>query len=87
MMFMAFSVALLTALLCIHAFLTLIDGIGFLPFVIYRLILGVAVLMGDLKSDQAKILRDFDSAEISSETVSHCFLAQLDSPDTACAAG
>ena len=39
--------------------------------------------MGDLKSDQAKILRDFDSAEISSETVSHCFLAQLDSPDTA----
>ena len=42
--------------------------------------------MGDLKSDQAKILRDFDSAEISSETVSHCFLAQLDSPDTACAA-
>jgi len=42
--------------------------------------------MGDLKSDQAKFLRDFDSAEIPSETVSHCFLAQLDSPDTACAA-
>ena len=41
--------------------------------------------MGDLKSDQAKFLRDFDSAEISSEAVSHCFLAQLDYPDTASA--
>ena len=41
MLFMASIVALLTALLCIHAFLTLIDKIGFLPFIIYRLILGV----------------------------------------------
>lgn len=45
MMFMAFSVALLTALLCIHAFLTLIDRIGFLPFIIYRLILGICLYL------------------------------------------
>ena len=45
MLFMAFSVALLTALLCIHAFLTLIDRIGFLPFIIYRLILGVCLYL------------------------------------------
>ena len=45
MLFMASSVALLTALLCIHALLTLIDKIGFLPFIIYRLILGVCLYL------------------------------------------
>ena len=45
MLFMASGVALLTALLCIHAFLTLIDNIGFLPFIIYRLILGLCLYL------------------------------------------
>jgi len=45
MLLMAFSVALLTALLCIHAFLTLIDRVGFLPFIIYRLILGAGLYL------------------------------------------
>ena len=42
--------------------------------------------MADLRSDQAKFLRAFGSAEISSDTVSHCFLAQLNLSDTAGAA-
>jgi undecaprenyl-diphosphatase len=33
-----------TAFLCIHYFLKLLDRIGMLPFVIYRLVLGVALL-------------------------------------------
>ena len=34
-----------TAYLCIHFFLKLLDRIGMLPFVIYRLLLGVVLLM------------------------------------------
>ena len=45
MLFMSSNVALLTALLFIHTFLTLIDKIGFLPFIIYRLILGVCLYL------------------------------------------
>ena len=45
LLFMSSNVALLTALLCIHTFLTLIDKIGFLPFIIYRLILGVCLYL------------------------------------------
>ena len=45
MLFMSSNVALLTALLCIHTFLTLIDKIGFLPFIIYRSILGVCLYL------------------------------------------
>lgn len=33
-----------TAYLCIHAFLVLLDRIGMMPFVVYRLILGVVLL-------------------------------------------
>ncbi|NRA43132.1 MAG: undecaprenyl-diphosphate phosphatase [Pseudomonadales bacterium] len=33
----------LTAWLCIHLFLRLIDRIGFMPFVIYRLLLGISL--------------------------------------------
>ena len=35
----------LSAYACIHLFLTLIDRIGFLPFVIYRLVLGGILLL------------------------------------------
>ena len=45
MLFMAMSVALFTALLCIHAFLSLIDRVGFFPFIVYRLILGVSLFL------------------------------------------
>jgi undecaprenyl-diphosphatase len=34
-----------TAYLCIHYFLRLVDKIGMLPFVIYRLILGVVLIL------------------------------------------
>ena len=34
----------LSAVLCIHYFLRLIDRVGMLPFVIYRVLLGVAIL-------------------------------------------
>lgn len=37
-------VATVSAWLCIHFFLKLIDRIGMLPFVIYRLLLGIALL-------------------------------------------
>ncbi|MGA0807210.1 MAG: undecaprenyl-diphosphate phosphatase, partial [Pseudohongiellaceae bacterium] len=42
----ALVVALLTALACIHWFLGIIARIGFLPFVIYRLLLGLVLLFG-----------------------------------------
>ncbi|RKZ37827.1 MAG: undecaprenyl-diphosphatase [Gammaproteobacteria bacterium] len=38
-------VAWLTASLCIHWFLKLLDRIGFLPFVIYRLVLGAGLFI------------------------------------------
>jgi undecaprenyl-diphosphatase len=41
----ATAVSGITAYLCIHWFLKLLDKIGFMPFVIYRLVLG-AVLIG-----------------------------------------
>ena len=37
------ALAAMTAYLCIHYFLKLLDRIGMLPFVIYRLVLGVAL--------------------------------------------
>jgi len=39
------AVAWVTAGLCIHWFLKLLDRIGFLPFVIYRLVLGAALFI------------------------------------------
>ena len=42
--------------------------------------------MAGLRSDKAKFLRAFSPAEISSDMVSHCFLAQLNLSDTAGAA-
>jgi len=39
------AVSGVTAYLCIHAFLRLVDKIGMLPFVIYRLILGVVLIL------------------------------------------
>lgn len=38
-------VAAMSAFACIHLFLVLLDRIGMLPFVIYRLLLGVALLV------------------------------------------
>ena len=38
------GVSSLSAYACIHLFLTLIDKIGFLPFIVYRLALGVLIL-------------------------------------------
>ncbi len=40
--------AALVAFLCIHFFLRLIERIGFMPFVIYRLMLGLLLLMASL---------------------------------------
>jgi undecaprenyl-diphosphatase len=37
-------ISALSAVLCIHYFLRLIDRVGMLPFVIYRVLLGVAIL-------------------------------------------
>jgi undecaprenyl-diphosphatase len=45
MIALATAVSGITAYLCIHWFLRLLDKIGFMPFVIYRLVLG-AVLIG-----------------------------------------
>lgn len=42
--FAAAAVAALAAFVCIHAFLGLIERIGMLPFVVYRLALGIALL-------------------------------------------
>jgi undecaprenyl-diphosphatase len=38
------ALAGITAYLCIHYFLKLLDRLGMLPFVIYRLVLGVVLL-------------------------------------------
>jgi undecaprenyl-diphosphatase len=37
-------VAAISAGLCIHFFLRLVDRVGMLPFVIYRVLLGVVIL-------------------------------------------
>jgi len=42
---MGTAVSAVTAYLCIHGFLRLVDKIGMLPFVIYRLILGVILIL------------------------------------------
>ena len=39
------GIATLSAYACIHLFLALIERVGFLPFIIYRILLGVALLM------------------------------------------
>jgi undecaprenyl-diphosphatase len=39
------ALSALSAVLCIHYFLRLIDRIGMLPFVVYRVLLGVAILV------------------------------------------
>ena len=39
------GISTLSAYACIHLFLQLIERIGFMPFIIYRMILGVAILM------------------------------------------
>jgi undecaprenyl-diphosphatase len=36
---------MISAYACIHLFLKVIERIGFMPFIIYRMILGVAILM------------------------------------------
>jgi len=45
MLLMALLVALVVGVLCIHAFLSLIDRLGFLPFIVYRLVLGVCLYL------------------------------------------
>jgi undecaprenyl-diphosphatase len=42
-LFLGAGVSFLSAILCIHVFLILLNKVGMLPFVIYRLILGVAL--------------------------------------------
>lgn len=42
---MGIVVSALTALLCIHFFLALVNRIGMMPFVWYRLVLGIALLV------------------------------------------
>lgn len=44
-LFLGTALAFISALLCIHWFLKLLDKIGFMPFVVYRFILGVALLI------------------------------------------
>jgi len=39
------AISAFSAVLCIHYFLRLIDRVGMLPFVIYRVLLGVAILV------------------------------------------
>jgi len=48
-LFLGAGISFISAILCIHAFLILLNKVGMLPFVIYRLLLGAAlfyVLMG-----------------------------------------
>ena len=45
---LAFAISAVTALSCIHIFLKLLDKIGFMPFIIYRLILGSVLLFTNL---------------------------------------
>jgi len=42
-LFLGAGVTFISALLCIHAFLILLNKVGMLPFVIYRLLLGAAI--------------------------------------------
>jgi undecaprenyl-diphosphatase len=44
MIVIATAISGITAYLCIHWFLKLLDRIGFMPFVIYRLLLGMVLL-------------------------------------------
>jgi undecaprenyl-diphosphatase len=44
-LFAAIALAAMVAMLCIHFFLRLIERIGFLPFIIYRLILGLGLVL------------------------------------------
>ena len=44
-LFAAVALAAVVAVLCIHFFLRLIERIGFLPFIIYRLILGLGLVL------------------------------------------
>jgi undecaprenyl-diphosphatase len=41
----AVALAAVVAMLCIHFFLRLIERIGFLPFIIYRLLLGLGLVL------------------------------------------
>jgi len=43
MMLMGVVVSAVSAGLCIHWFLRLVDRVGMLPFVLYRLVLGVGL--------------------------------------------
>jgi len=38
------AISAISAALCIHFFLRLVDRVGMLPFVIYRVLLGVVIL-------------------------------------------
>jgi undecaprenyl-diphosphatase len=38
-------ISAISAALCIHFFLRLVDRVGMLPFVIYRVLLGVVILV------------------------------------------
>ncbi|WP_369433985.1 undecaprenyl-diphosphate phosphatase [Psychromonas sp. MME1] len=42
-LFLGAGISFMSAILCIHAFLILLNKVGMLPFVIYRLLLGVAL--------------------------------------------
>jgi undecaprenyl-diphosphatase len=44
----AIFISAVVAVLCIHYFLQLIERIGFLPFVIYRVLLGIALILVSL---------------------------------------
>jgi undecaprenyl-diphosphatase len=43
--FLGMVLAFISALICIHFFLKIISRMGMLPFVIYRLLLGVALII------------------------------------------
>jgi undecaprenyl-diphosphatase len=43
-LFIGFVISAVTAFICIHFFLKLLDRIGMVPFVIYRLLLGAVIL-------------------------------------------
>ncbi|RNC77565.1 undecaprenyl-diphosphatase [Piscirickettsiaceae bacterium NZ-RLO2] len=45
MVMVAMSVAFISALLCIHLFLRWIQQVGFMPFVVYRLLLGFVLIV------------------------------------------
>lgn len=44
-LFLGAAISAISAALCIHVFLRLIDRVGMLPFVIYRVLLGVVILL------------------------------------------